>query len=222
MTRKIVKAIFTALCFSVFVLNIDSCSHNENRDRQTTRSNGLMKQISSQQVNLKTVKKEKAPSIDENIEISLLSMGYDVPEIKTQAIPFTLRDLKGNKVSLRDYRGKVVFLTFWATWCPPCVHELPDLERLRQKMKSYPFKILTVEAGGDKFLAQEQIQKVHGAFPVLLDLSKEVSRKYSISFWPTTYLIDPKGRLIAKIKGVQSWTSPQFINLLKSLSQSGS
>ncbi|GMT50332.1 MAG: hypothetical protein IEMM0008_1871 [bacterium] len=185
-------------------------------------SNPFIKQISSQQVSSRKAKKKKAPSIDESIEMALLSMGYDVPEVKTQAISFTLRDLKGNKVALRNYRGKVVFLSFWATWCPPCVHELPNIERLRRKMKGYSFKILTVEAGGDKFLAQEQIQKVHGAFSVLLDLSKKVSRKYSISFWPTTYLIDSKGRWIAKIKGVQSWTNPQFISLLKSLSHYGS
>ncbi len=218
MTRNIKKAIFTSLCLSVFVLNITSCSHDKKQDRQTMTSNQFVKQISSKQVDIRKVKKEKAPSIDENIELSLLSMGYKVPEIKTQAIPFTLRDLKGNKVALGDYRGKVVLLTFWATWCPPCIHELPDLERLRRKMKNQPFKVLTVEAGGDKLLAQEQVQKIHGDFTVLLDLSKEVSRKYAINFWPTTYLIDSKGRLIGKIKGVQSWTNPQFISLLKSLS----
>ncbi len=220
MTRNIKKALFTTICSSVILVNIISCSHDKKQDQQTMSSDQLVKQISSKQVASKKVKKEKASSIDENIELSLLSMGYDVPEVKKQAIPFTLKDLKGNKVSLKDYRGRVVLLTFWATWCPPCIHELPDLERLRRKMKSYPFKVLTVEAGGDKSLAQKQIQKVHGAFTVLLDLSKEVSRKYAVSFWPTTHLIDSKGRLIAKIKGVQSWTNPQFISLLKSLSHS--
>src|SRR3989304_140006 len=108
---------------------------------------------------------------------------------------FTLEALNGKKVSLKDFKGKVVFLNFWATWCPPCVVEMPSMEALHKKFNKF-------------------IKKKGYTFLVLLDSDGTVtSDSYRAIGFPTTYLIDKHGNVVGKAEGAREWNSIESFKL---------
>ncbi len=121
--------------------------------------------------------------------LNLLEAPYD----------FTLEDLNGNKVKLSSFKGKKIFINFWTTWCPYCVEEMPDIEKLYQETKDGDLVILTINSGESKKTAQEFIEKKGFTFPVLLDIDGKVSQLYEVAYLPTSYFIDSEGYLV---KGV--------------------
>ena len=128
---------------------------------------------------------------------------YDDIAIGKLAPDFTLMNLDGEEVSLSDYKGKIVFLNFWATWCPHCVREMPDFNKLAAENDD--MVILAVDVMEDKKLVEDYIEKGGYDFDVVLDEKGEVSMKYLISPLPTTYFIDAEGILLGRIEGALSW-----------------
>jgi thiol-disulfide isomerase/thioredoxin len=114
---------------------------------------------------------------------------------------FTLEDLQGNKVTLSELKGKKVFLNFWATWCPPCKAEMPDIEKLYQETKDSDLIILAVNVGEDKKTVQDFIKENKYNFPILLDVKGEVSQLYQVSGIPTSYFINAEGYLDGSATG---------------------
>lgn len=106
---------------------------------------------------------------------------------------FSLEDLDGNLVGLSDYKGKTVLINAWATWCPPCRAEMPDLERYYQNHAEDGFVILAINAGDSREDAQGFVTSNHLSFPVLLDQDLEVLQGLGISGFPTSILIDSNG-----------------------------
>ncbi|MCK4224276.1 MAG: TlpA family protein disulfide reductase [candidate division Zixibacteria bacterium] len=119
---------------------------------------------------------------------------------------FTLPDLGGTQISLGDFKGKVVLLNFWATWCAPCKMEIPSLERLYQLRKDKGFEILAVSVDRTSlskvasFVADYQM-----SFPVLADQRGEVGRRYWAKAIPTSFLLDKKGVIRWKVVGTREW-----------------
>jgi peroxiredoxin len=142
---------------------------------------------------------------------------YRPPE-QLEALDFTLLDLEGRPVRLRELRGKLVFLNFWATWCPPCRLEMPSMERLYQTFKQTAFAMLAVsiDRQGVKvvkpFMAELQL-----TIPALLDSRMEVARQYGLRGIPTTYMIDPAGRIIGAAVGGRDWYSTEAKALIAGL-----
>ena len=112
-----------------------------------------------------------------------------------ESTDFTLKTLDGKDVSLSDYQGKIVFLNFWATWCPPCRGEMPSMEQLYQKFKDKDFVMLAVDLREDKDAVEKFIEEYKLNFPVLLDSKGKVGRTYMVTNIPTTYLISNQGNL---------------------------
>lgn len=108
---------------------------------------------------------------------------------------FTLEDLKGNEVKLSSLKGKKIFLNFWATWCPPCKAEMPDIEKLYQETKDNGLVILAVNVGENKKTVQDFMDANNYNFTALLDVKGEVSRLYQVTGIPTSYFIDTEGFL---------------------------
>jgi len=108
---------------------------------------------------------------------------------------FTLEDLKGNAVKLSSLKGKKIFLNFWATWCPPCKAEMPDIEKLYQETKDSGLVILAVNVGENKKTVQDFMDANNYSFTALLDVKGEVSRLYQVTGIPTSYFIDTEGFL---------------------------
>jgi peroxiredoxin len=135
-----------------------------------------------------------------------------------RAPEFTLRSLDGKTVSLSSYRGKVIMVHFWATWCPPCVEELPTLERLYRAQTGKDLEILavSVDEGGAGAVGQF-MQKNRFALPVLLNPDQSVARRYGTFKFPETYLVDREGIVRRKIIGAADWTSPAAQKIIQAM-----
>ena len=138
---------------------------------------------------------------------------------KSPAPGFNLPGLDGKMASLADYKGKVVLLNIWATWCPSCVEEMPSMENLYRQLKSKDFEILTVsidESGAQAVTPFMQRYKL--TFPVLLDPGgKTVKRLYRITGVPESFIIGKEGNVEQVIIGPVDWTAPEAIGFFKGL-----
>jgi peroxiredoxin len=133
---------------------------------------------------------------------------------------FTLPDLNGNMVNLTDYRGKVVLLNIWATWCPPCVEEMPSMERLYQTMKGEDFVLLAVSI--DNLGAEAVIpfmKKYNLNFTVLTDPKGTIKYRYQTTGVPESYIIDKNGMIADKVLGAKDWSAPEAVRFLRGLAQ---
>ena len=141
------------------------------------------------------------------------------PEIARHAAPdFVLENLRGGNTGLADYRGKVVLLNFWATWCMPCRAEMPGMETLWQKYKEQGFVVVAVSNDeGSKKRIETFSKLLDLSFPVLLDPESKVSDLYKISNMPTSFLIDRNGKIISRIVGTEEWFSPEAVQLVEDL-----
>ncbi len=109
---------------------------------------------------------------------------------------FTLESIKGEKISLSQFKGKEIFLNFWATWCPPCQLEMPDIEKLYQKYKNdKDFVILTINVGESKEKVMSYIKEHNYNFEVLLDTNSDISLKYKSRYLPTSVIINKEGEI---------------------------
>lgn len=131
---------------------------------------------------------------------------------------FTLNNLDGEKVSLRQFRGKYLLINFWATWCGPCKIEMPSLELLYSRFKSDKFDMLGIsnDMFGDR-VVRPYIKANKLTFPMLLDQRMNVSHKYGIVSLPTTFLIDPEGKVIGVLQGAEDWSDPETLLYFESL-----
>jgi peroxiredoxin len=134
------------------------------------------------------------------------ALGIRRPAQPSEAPDFTLVTLEGRSVQLREFRGKLVLLNFWATWCAPCLHEMPSMERLYQTFKSTEFVLLAVSMDRQgEGVARPFVENLKLSFPVLLDTTSEVGRQYGVRGLPTSYVIDPDGLLIGAVIGARDW-----------------
>ncbi|MBW2149775.1 MAG: TlpA family protein disulfide reductase [Deltaproteobacteria bacterium] len=144
-------------------------------------------------------------------------VGLSVPNSRVHAQDFQTEDLQGKLVSLSNFRGKIVLLNFWATWCKPCVVEMPDLEKLHQRYKNDGLVVLTINYGETKEKVKGFMTRNRLNLPVLLDPTKKISKRYRTFALPTTYLVDRAGYLLAGAIGHREWNSPQFHMLVEEL-----
>lgn len=134
-----------------------------------------------------------------------------------QAPSFRLKDLNGEEVTLEDYRGKVIFLNFWATWCMPCRLEIESMKKLYTEFKDRGFIILAVnikESTKDVKAFQKEFKM---NFPILLDSDGRVFSRYGVRLVPMTYLIDREGYMIGSVLGTRNWSSEEAFELVNHL-----
>ena len=124
--------------------------------------------------------------------------------LSEKAIDFTLKDLDGKTVSLSDYKGKNVYLNFFATWCPPCRGEMPDIQKVFKKYKDQDFVVLAVDLGEDRDTVKSFIEKNKYSFKVLLDSDQTVGQQYSTNAIPVSIFINKKGNIVAKKVGAMT------------------
>jgi peroxiredoxin len=136
----------------------------------------------------------------------------------TKVPNFCLNDLKGKKWEVKDLKGKVVLLNFWATWCGPCKEEMPAMEELHQQFKSKNFIFLTISVDYEKRdIVREFIEKHRYTFPVLHDPECLTLDIFQVKGIPTTFLIDKKGMMVGKATGPRNWKKAEVISILNSL-----
>jgi thiol-disulfide isomerase/thioredoxin len=121
--------------------------------------------------------------------------------------PLVLQDLHGRTHRLADYRGKVVLVNFWATWCEPCREEMPSIERLRQSLAGKPFEVLAVNIGEPLGRIERFLEKMPLGFPVLLDRDSGAAKAWKARVVPATFLVGPDGRIRYVHYGELDWSS---------------
>lgn len=136
---------------------------------------------------------------------------------RIKAPTFTLKDLDGREVTLEDHRGKIVFLNFWATWCPPCRREMPSMEKLHSEFKDRGFTMLAVDLREEQAKVKAFKGKLKLSFSILLDADGKVGLMYAVRSIPTTYLIDREGYMVGGALGARNWASKEAFELFDHL-----
>jgi peroxiredoxin len=129
------------------------------------------------------------------------SMGSRVPTVGMQAEDFRLTDLAGKEQSLSQYRGKIVLLNFWATWCKPCTTEMPAMQTTYEKLRDKGFVVLAVNELEDDAKVREHIKQYGHTFPVLMDRDNKVANQFGVFGLPVSVFLDQEGRVQEYIKG---------------------
>lgn len=128
-----------------------------------------------------------------------------------------LETIEGSVVSLDDYRGRVVLINFWATWCPPCVEEIPSLGRLQQKFSKDELVVISVDVGETRDKVAAFLEQVPARYPVMLDPNGKTVYEWNLRAFPTTFVVDPQGRISLTYFGGLEWDSPEIVEQLQSL-----
>jgi len=152
-------------------------------------------------------------SYNKSVKIVPIEIGLPAPD-------FTFPGINGKMVSLSDFRGKIVLVNIWATWCPSCVDEMPSMERLYQKLNDEDFEILAVsiDSLGVKVVAPF-MKRYKLTFPVLIDSAGTIGAGYKTTGVPESFIIDKNGILVKKIIGPRNWVHPEILRFFQDLIQ---
>tara|TARA_Y100001970_G_C14247317_1_gene869212 strand:+ start:2497 stop:3033 length:537 start_codon:yes stop_codon:yes gene_type:complete len=133
-----------------------------------------------------------------------------------KANDFSALDSSGLTVSLNDFKGKFVLLNFWATWCYPCLKEMPDLEKAYQNLGEEKLAIVAVAMGENVAKINKFSKKNNFTFPLLSDENMEITKLYGVKNIPVTFLIDSNGLVLGRAIGIRDWSSPKLMGFIKS------
>ena len=128
--------------------------------------------------------------------------------------PLALQDLDGRRHRLEDYRGKVVLINFWATWCEPCREEMPSLNKLRASLAGQPFAVLAVNLAESEARVRRFMEQVPLDFPVLLDRDSAVAKAWQARILPASFVVGPDGRIRYWMLGEIDWTQERVRNAI--------
>ena len=137
--------------------------------------------------------------------------------LQDQAPDFTLKSLQGSNLRLEEYRGQVVLINFWASWCGPCRQEMPLLDRLHHRYQDTGFAVLGVNVEGEAGPAQEIVDKTNVTFPVLIDTNQKVSEMYNLEAMPSTVVVDRDGVVRYIHRGYKPGDEAKYIEVVKAL-----
>lgn len=140
-----------------------------------------------------------------------------VPISNRPAPDFELSDIDGKPIDLKDKRGKVILLNFWASWCPPCVKEIPSMNRLAQSFEADQFEIVSVNFKETPETIQAFLNQVQVDFPVLIDLDGRVSARYEIFSFPSSFILDANGQMRYSVNAAIEWDDPEIQSIIQTL-----
>ena len=164
------------------------------------------------------------PAITSNTKLASLEPKSVLYE--TKLLPFKgsttppkleLASILGNTINIKDYKGKVVLINFWASWCKPCVREIPSLVRLRSRMQSKPFEILTVNIGEDSKVIKEFVNKIKFDLPILMDADGIAVKDWKVYAYPSNYVLDKQGIIRYAYRGALEWDSENIVKTFEDL-----
>jgi peroxiredoxin len=128
---------------------------------------------------------------------------------------FSLIDLDGQAHQLSAYAGKVVLVSFWATWCPECIFEMPSLEALSNTLPDHEFIILAINVGEDQKLVRSFAEQHNLTFPILLDHNLAAYKKWPVLGVPTSFVINQSGKIVYSVIGALDWTNPVTVSKIR-------
>ena len=130
---------------------------------------------------------------------------------------FVLPDLAGTQHRLTDYRGQVVLVNFWASWCPPCLAEMPSMQRVSETMRGRPFRILAINVDVTKATVWKFRKLLDIDFTTLLDSNAEITMAWKVEVFPSSYVIDSEGRAQYVAYGALEWDDAGVVNVIETL-----
>jgi len=214
--RPFFSIVFILALFAILL----SCT-----ERGTEANDAASAEVSSTESGSQNASDHKTVDPDQNTPESLRerleNLQVAVLKEKVESEDFELKDLKGAKRKLSNYRGKLVFLNFWATWCGPCRIEMPSMQRLYDELKDEGLVILAIDLQEETKRVRKFVSRYKLTFPILLDQKGEVGALYSARSIPTTYLIDKDGMIFGGAIGAREWDTPQMISVFREILQKG-
>jgi len=159
----------------------------------------------------------KAKPENRGLDQLLVDMGVEIFPNSTSQVEVQLQDLNGADVNISDFRGKIVFLNFWATWCPTCVVEMPSMEKLHRKLKDKDFDLVSINIQDSATKVKRFFKQNKLTFTALLDSSGKTVPGFSIRAIPTTLILDKTGRIIGRVIGPREWDSRESIAMFEHL-----
>lgn len=132
-------------------------------------------------------------------------------------VPIVLKDINDNIVTKNNFKGRVTVVNFWATWCRPCVEEIPSLNRLSESMKDVPFELISINYAEDKQEVIDFMKMVHVAFPVLMDYNGEFAKQWNVVTYPSTFLIGPDGEIRYGVNAAIEWDTPEIKSVIREM-----
>ncbi|SHH67879.1 TlpA family protein disulfide reductase [Clostridium grantii] len=184
----IVSILFIGALSYFVVENLSSKSSNTN-DSSSNEVNEIV-------IENKTNEKDNQSTVENQPSATIPEVGKEVPD-------FTLKNLNGEEVSLSDYKGKIVIVNFWATWCKYCVKEMPDLQKFDDENDE--IVVLAVNVQEDYDIVKNYIDNSAYSFPVLLDETGNISSTYLVSSFPTSFFINEEGILLGSVPGMMTY-----------------
>jgi peroxiredoxin len=140
----------------------------------------------------------------------------EVPHIPPP-VDFSLLDINGQQFTLSDFKGKIVFLNFWTTWCPECRIEMPSMEKLYKRLSSQDFTMIAVNLQEPALRVKTFLKKYPLTFSILLDSKGKIGQQFGIRAVPTTFILDKNGGIIGKALGSRQWDSKESMALFEHL-----
>lgn len=214
-----IKKIFIYLFVLILLLLLFSCDKTPQGSQESGANLGNTeeKQI-SEDTNGTVDDTDKTQTVEDETsqftpeEEILGRLGFQLPTEDIEAPDFSLLQIsppnqENKETKLSDFQGKMVFLNFWATWCPPCRKEMPSMEELWKDFKEKDFVILAVNLNEERAKVSSFLEEFGYTFPVLLDSTGEVGGTYGAQSIPTTYLIDKKGYVLGRFVGTREWNT---------------
>lgn len=131
--------------------------------------------------------------------------------------PLKLQMFEGDIYDLSQAKDEVILVNFWATWCGPCVKEIPSLSRLVERLKDKPFRVITVNIGEPESVIKEFVKAIPLNFPILLDSNGDAVRDWHVYAYPSNYLIDKNGKIQYAYRGALEWDSEAVVETIESL-----
>ena len=146
-----------------------------------------------------------------------ISLSASAVDLQEHAPDFTLKSLEGSNLRLQEYRGQVVLINFWASWCGPCRQEMPLLDRLHHRYEDTGFAVLGINVEGEEAPAREIVDKTNVTFPILIDESQKVSELYNLQAMPSTVVIDRDGVVRYIHLGYKPGDEAKYVEVVKQL-----
>jgi peroxiredoxin len=162
----------------------------------------------------------KTGSDSNKLDWLMADIGIIGHPLSTDPLEVKLQNTAGRYVRLDDFRGKIVFLNFWTTWCPSCITEMPSMEKLHRKLLGKNFAMVAVNIKESSSRVKNFIKKHKLTFTALLDTTGEVSTEFGIRTIPTSFIIDKSGKIIGQIAGPREWDSRKSVALFEQLADS--
>ena len=162
----------------------------------------------------------KTGSASNKLDELMADNGVGIHPFSNNPLEVKLLNTAGRYVSLDDFRGKVVFLNFWTTWCPTCIAEMPAMEKLHRRLTDKNFAMVTVNIKESASQVRKFFEQHKLTFTALLDMTGEVSTEFGIGAIPTTFILDKSGQIIGRITGPREWDSRESVAMFEQLADS--